>query len=185
MNKISFPFGLLILFCTAAFAEDNLKDDFSGKPWGTWKANGMIASGCLDKTTGRTAPGSLKITLGPDCPLNGSICFIRRLPITPGKSYTASVWYRTKGTDPSVNVSLGFQGLDAKGQFLNNGVYNTKKTASDEWSRLICSVWIPAQGGKWDQAKFLLCTLGVSHSAEGEIWFDDFEFQLDDECEDD
>ena len=96
MNKISFPFGLLILFCTAAFAEDNLKDDFSGKPWGTWKANGMIASGCLDKTTGRTAPGSLKITLGPDCPLNGSICFIRRLPITPGKSYTVFSFFKSK-----------------------------------------------------------------------------------------
>ena len=44
---------------------------------------------------------------------------------------------------------------------------------------------IPAGGSKWDQVKFLLCTLGVSNSAGGEVWFDDFEFQLEEEFEDD
>lgn len=164
---------------------ENCKDDFSEKPWGSWMAKGMIASGSLDKTTGKTAPGSLKITVGPECPLNSSMCFLKKLPVTPGKNYTATVWYRTSATDPAVRVSLGFQGLDAKGQFLNNGKFGTNKSASGEWNRLIYSMRIPAGKNKWDQAKFLLCTLGVSNTAGGEVWFDDFEFQLEEEFEDD
>ena len=185
MNRTSSLFFSLLLAGTAAFAAENYKDDFSKKPWGSWKAKGMIAKGSLDKKVGKTAPGALKITLGPNCPLNRSICFLTRLPVTPGKNYTASVWYKTAGTDPEVKVSLGFQGLDANRKFLNNGVFSTKKSAAGEWTRLIYSMRVPAKGKKWEQAKFLLCTLGVSNSAKGEVWFDDFEFQPDDEDADD
>jgi len=184
-NRISAFAGLMLLAGAAVSGSENVKDDFSGKPWGSWTANGMIASGTLDRTTGKTAPGALKIAIGPGCPLNCSMCFLKRLPVTPGKNYTASVWYKTAGTDPAVKVSLGFQGLDAKGQFLNNGTYGTNKSASGEWTRLIYSMRVPAGGNKWDQVKFLLCTLGVSNSAGGEVWFDDFEFQLEEEFEDD
>ena len=165
------------------FCEENYKDDFSKKIWGSWKAKEMIGATSLDKGVGRTAPGALKITVGPDCPTNRSMCFLRRLPITPGKNYTASVWYKTAGTDPEVRVSLSFQGLNAKGDFLNNGVRGTRKSAAGEWTRLVYSIQVPAKGNKWDQAKFLLCTLGVSQTAKGEVWFDDFEFQLDEEPE--
>ena len=184
MKKTSSLFFSLLLAGTAAFATENCKDDFSKKPWGSWKAKGMIATGSLDKKVGKTAPGALKITVGPDCPLNRSMCFLRRLPITPGKTYTASVWYKTAETAPEVRVSLSFQGLNEKGEFLNNGVRGTRKSAAGEWTRLVYSIQVPEKGNKWDQAKFLLCTLGVSQTAQGEIWFDDFEFQPDEEPED-
>ena len=185
MNQTSSLVLSLVLAGSAAFAAENYKDDFSKKPWGSWKAKGMIATGSLDKKVGKTAPGALKITVGPDCPLNRSMCFLRRLPITPGKTYTASVWYKTAETASDVRVSLSFQGLNEKGEFLNNGVFSTKKSAAGEWTRLIYSMRVPAKGKKWEQAKFLLCTLGVSNSANGEVWFDDFEFQPDDEDADD
>ena len=185
MDRIFIPVCLMLLAGITVSGSENCRDDFSGHPWGSWAAQGMVASGSLDKTTGRTAPGALKIAIGPECPRNCSMCFLKRLPVTPGKNYTAIVWYRTSGTDPDVRVSLKFQGLDAKGQFLNNGSYGTNKSDSDEWNRLVYSMRIPAGGSKWDQVKFLLCTLGVSNSAGGEVWFDDFEFQLEEEFEDD
>lgn len=163
------------------FGAEDYKDDFSKKIWGSWKAKETIGVTSLDKNVGRTAPGAQKITIGPNCPLNRSICFLRRLPITPGKTYTASVWYKTAGTDPGVRVSLSFQGLNEKGDFLNNGVRGTRKSAAGEWTRLVYSIQIPAKGNKWEQAKMLLCTLGVSQTAQGEVWFDDFEFQPDEE----
>ena len=181
MNEKHVAALVLALAGSVIFGTENFKDDFSGKIWGTWKAKGMIATGSKDKETGRTAPGALKITVGPDCPLNKSMCFLRHLPITPGKSYTASVWYKTNGTDPSVRVSMNFQGQNEKGGFLNNGLYGTHKSAAGEWTRLVYTISIPAKGKKWEQAKMLLCTLSVSGSAKGEVWFDDFEFQVDED----
>ncbi len=173
--------AVLLLAGICTFASENYKDDFSKKGWGSWKAKDAVSACSLDKTAGRTAPGALKITVGPDCPVNRSTCFLHRLPITPGKNYTASVWYKTAGTDPDAKVSLSFQGLGEKAKFLNNGVYGTKKPAAGEWTRLVYSIRIPAKGKKWEQAKMLLCTLGVSQTAKGEVWFDDFEFQCDDD----
>ena len=161
-----------------------VKDDCTKKGWGSWKSSVTIAKSSHDKTVGRTAPGALKLTIGPKNPLNKSICFLHHLPIKPGKSYTASIWYKTKGTASDVKVSMSFQGLDAKRQFLNNGVRGTSKNAAGEWTRLIYSIKIPEKQFKWDKAAFLLCTLGASNSAEGEIWFDDFEFQEDSEEDD-
>lgn len=176
MKKIIvFAIAAATVVCNA----QNIKSDFAKKAWGAWNAAGFIGKSSHDKTVGRTALGSLKITLGPDNPLNRSCCFLYHLPIKPGKSYTASVWYKTKGTAKDVKVSMSFQGLDAKRKFLNNGVRGTRKNANEEWTRLVYSVNVPAKGNKWDQAAFLICTLGASNSAAGEVWFDDFEFQED------
>ena len=169
---------VLSLMVFACFAE-TIKHDFSKKGWGTWKSKETIAKTSHDKTVGNTAPGSLKITLGPNNPLNKSVCFLSHLPIKPGKNYTASVWYKTNGTAEDIKVSMSFQGLDAKRQFLNNGVYGTKKSAAGEWTRMVYSMKVPEKKIKWDRAAFLICTLSVSNSAEGEVWFDDFEFQED------
>ena len=176
----------IVLTSAAVFAcnAQSIKADFAKKGWGSWKSSATIAKSSHDKTVGRTAPGALKLTVGPKNPLNKSICFLHHLPIKPGKSYTASIWYKTKGTASDVKVSMSFQGLDAKRQFLNNGVRGTSKNASEEWTRLIYSIKIPEKRFKWDKAAFLLCTLGASNTAEGEIWFDDFEFQEDEEDED-
>ncbi len=181
MKKKQWLVLALALTGSLVFGSENFKDDFAKKIWGSWKAKDMIGVTSLDKNVGRTAPGSQKITIGPNCPTNRSMCFLRRLPITPGKSYTASVWYKTAGTAPDVRISLSFQGLNEKGEFLNNGVRGTRKSVAGEWTRLVFSIRIPAKGNKWDQAKMLLCTLGVSQTAQGEVWFDDFEFQLDEE----
>lgn len=177
-------FVFAITAATVICNAQTLKFDFAKKAWGAWKAKGFIGKSSHDKTVGRTAPGAVKITLGPKNPLNRSCCFLYHLPIKPGKSYTASVWYKTKGTADNVRVSMSFQGLNAKRQFLNNGVRGTKKNSAGEWTRLVYSVNVPAKGNKWDQAAFLMCTLGVSNTAEGEVWFDDFEFQEDIDEED-
>ena len=82
-SKRLFVLAALVLALTGSviFGTENYKDDFSGKIWGTWKAKGMIATGSKDKETGRTAPGALKITVGPDCPLNKSMCSKQHISI--------------------------------------------------------------------------------------------------------
>jgi hypothetical protein len=177
------PLGVMIagVISMSAWAgtTTDFTDDFSAGKWSDWKAEKAIAEFRHNKELGNKAPGALEITVGPDNPLNAGCCFLRHLKIKPGQTYTALVYVRAKDVAPDSKITLGFQGLDAKSNFLGAGVQSTflkgENVPSDSWKRMVLSFKIP-ETGKWEKVAILLCTLGIADAASGQAFFDDFEF---------
>ena len=154
-------------------------DDFSAGKWSEWKAEKAIAKLMHNQELGRQAPGALEIAMGPGNPLNASCCFVRHFAIEPGQTYTALVYVRAKDIAADSKVALGFQGQDEKKHFLGTGVQSARlkgeNVPTDGWRRIVLTFIIP-ETGKWKKAARLLCTLGLSNTASGQVFFDDFEF---------
>jgi hypothetical protein len=173
---------ILFLILFPAFAENvesAFTEDFDG--WGNWKSANSVVQFVHDPDVGRTDPGSLSIILGAGHPDEKSVCFLRRLVVEPSKTYTGLVFVKTEGVNDDATISLGFQGQDAKGNFLGTGVQSTRikgrLVKSGEWKRLVYTIRVP-DTGKWQNVGRLLCTVGISHSEKGQVWFDDFQFFL-------
>lgn len=175
------PFTALLFGILAAACADKIESsfalDFEG--WGNWNSENSVVQFRQDPGTGRTAPGSLSILLGPDHPEEKSACFTRHFKVQPGQTYTGLVYVKATGIANQAVVSLGFQGQDEKKNFLGTGVQSIHSKGlhfkSGEWKRLVYTIRVP-DTGKWQQAALLLCTMGISHSGHGQIWFDDFLF---------
>ena len=177
------PMGVVIagMISTSACAGTvaAFTDESSARKWSEWKAEKAVATLTHSQELGNKAPGALEITVGPDNPLNAGCCFVRHFAIRPGRTYTALVYVRGNGIAPDSEISLGFQGQDEKRHFLGTGVQSARlkgeNVPTDGWKRIVLSFIIP-ETGKWEKAAILLCTLGISNAASGQVFFDDFEF---------
>lgn len=162
-----------------AGAMTDFGDDFSAGKWSEWKAEEAIVKFVHNQQLGNKAPGALEITVGPGNPLNAGCCFLRHFTIKPGQTYTALVYVRGRDIAPDSEIALGFQGQDENRQFLGTGVQSAvikgENVPIDGWKRIVLSFNIP-ETGKWEKAALLLCTLGISNAASGQVFFDDFEF---------
>lgn len=182
------PLGVMIAGVISmsawAGATTDFTDDFSAGKWSDWKAEKAIVKFLHNQELGNKAPGALEITVGPANPPNASCCFLRHLKIKPGQTYTALVYVRAKDIAPDSKITLGFQGQDEKRNFLGTGVQSTflkgENVPIDGWKRMVLSFKIP-ETGKWEKTAILLCTLGISDAASGQVFFDDFEFFQADE----
>ncbi|MDD3696290.1 MAG: hypothetical protein PHG44_10040 [Lentisphaeria bacterium] len=178
INSIS---GILLCLVCLTVAAQDIQDDFADglQGWGNWKAKAAIVQFQHDAQSGRSAPGSLTLILGPKNPEQSSACFTKHLAVQPGKTYTALVYVRTEGLAEPASLSIGLQGQDAKKSFLGTQVLSGKvensQIAPGEWKRIVYTVRVP-ETGRWENAAFLLCTLAVKGSTEGQAWFDDFMF---------
>lgn len=154
-------------------------DDFSSDKWSEWKAETAIAKLLHSRTVGNKSPGALEIAVGPANPLSAGCCFLRHFTIKPGRTYTALVYVRGKDLAPDSEIALAFQGQDENRHFLGTGVQSARLKGEnapvDGWKRIVLSFIIP-ETGKWEKGALLLCTLAVSNTASGRVFFDDFEF---------
>lgn len=180
MNTKYLLFYLLISFTFSIYAEKitfSFEKDF--EVWGQWKAEGAVAKFLHDEKTGHSELGSVSIILGPENSLDKSACFTKHFSVKAGGSYTALVYLKAKDLDKTASISLGFQGQDAKKKFLGTEVRATRLLAEQypegEWVRLVYTIIIE-DTGRWAQAENLLCTIGISKSSKGQVWFDDFCF---------
>ena len=167
-------------FMLVAFAEPivaTFGDGFEG--WGNWKSDNSVVQFRHDPDIGHKSPGSLCVILGPEHPMGKSVCFTKHLPVEPAKTYTGLVFVKTEGIDDAASISLGFQGQDEKKKFLGTESLSTRIKGSQvkagEWKRLVYTVRVPSEG-KWESVAQLLCTIGVNNSEKGKVWFDDFQF---------
>ncbi len=175
---------LLTIMVCISWAEDaGVLNDFNADKcqWSYWLAKEANAEFLHAPTDGMDSSGALELKFG-----NGNskgACFLKHFPVEPGKRYTSTVWVKGSGLSKNTQLSLSFQGLDAKKNFLNNGIFSTFKPASEEWQRLILTFLVP-DTGKWKEVKYLICTLGTKPpSAAGSAFFDDFFFTIDEDEE--
>ncbi len=80
-------------------------EDFQN--WKPWQSAGHTAKLSLDKQTGFSQPGSLKLDLAKS--LNTGMVFFRRpldFTLEPGKNYRLSVWCKAENTDESSKASV-------------------------------------------------------------------------------
>lgn len=172
-----------VFFDDFAFSEvvvgDGYKDGFDTEPWGNWKSDGGIGKFTLNPDVGNKAPGSLEINLGPKNPLNAGFSFLRHFPVKPGKTYNMLVFVQGKNLPADAQIGMSFQGQTADRAFLGTGVQGASLTGgdvpSDEWKRMVFTFKVP-ETDVWKNAGLLLCTLGLSNAASGQVFFDDFEF---------
>jgi hypothetical protein len=160
--------------------ENTYREDFSGESpiWGSWKSDTAVGKFQFNEEEGHTAKGSLEIVLGEGCPADAAFCFTKRFPVVCGKTYNAIVWVKAEGVDPSVNISLSFQGQDSEDKFLGTPIVACSKIGAENkkgWQRFILTFSVPKEG-LWSKTGNLLCTMGLEKSAHGRVNFDDFEF---------
>jgi hypothetical protein len=172
-----------VFFDDFAFSEvspsDGYKDGFDSAPWGNWKSEGGIGKFILNPNVGNKAPGALEISLGPNNPLKAGFSFLKALPVKAGKTYNMLIYVQGKNLPADAQIGMNFQGQNTDKAFLGTGVQGAILTGgnvpSDEWKRMVFTFKVP-ETEAWKNVGFLLCTLGISNAASGQIFFDDFEF---------
>lgn len=180
MHEKKILFYVLFYFACSFYAGEvtfSFAKDFEG--WGQWQAEGAVVKFFHDAETGHSEAGSLSIILGPEAPLDKSVCFTKRLSVKVGGNYTALVYVKVENLEKTATISLAFQGQDAKNKFLGTEVRSSRLSAEQcpegVWVRMVYSIIVDGND-KWRQAEKLLCTIGVSKSSRGQLWFDDFYF---------
>ena len=176
---------IILLFTVIASAiwagEADVLNDFNTDKcqWSYWVEKEATADFLHAPAGGVGSSGALELKFGPEN--SKGACFLKHFPAKPGTRYTATV--QVKGIDLSTGtrLTLAFQGLDGKKDFLNNGIFSTLKPASEEWQRLTLTFLVP-DTGKWKDLMYLICTLGTKPaSASGSAYFDDFTFTTEEE----
>lgn len=172
-----------IFFDDFTFSEispkDSNKGSFDSEAWANWKSDEGIGKFLLNTEVGNKALGALEIKLGPNNPVKAGFVFLKQFPVKSGKSYSFQVYVQGKNLPAVAEVSMSFQGQTADMKFLGTGVQGTKligeNIPSDEWKRMVFTFKIP-ETADWKNVGLVLCTLGISNAASGQIFFDDFEF---------
>lgn len=158
-------------------------DSFTVNNWGSWHTHKSKLRFSIDPEVGKKAPGSYKIEVLPENTLkrySGSAT--RHIPVIPGKTYTLSVFAKAKGLDPDALISLSMQALNIEHQFISNLAIPRRSYKVEEcrdWRHIIVTYRIPTTG-RWANCRNILVTLSTSRSTTpGTVWFDDFEFFID------
>ncbi len=177
MKRIIFTWGLAagVIFTTAAVEYSN---DFSRTSMGSWKSKKSVGKFLHNKNDGHNAKGCLEIITESDNPKKSSFCFLKHFAVKPGKTYNAIVWIKVLKTDPDSNFYLGIQGQDKKKHFLGLPPVSVKlkgENAPEDWKRMVLTFTVPSKG-KWAEAAYLLCTIGMNNNKDGQVLFDDFSF---------
>lgn len=174
---------LLLMALSGAIlaGEADVMNDFNADKcqWSYWLAKEAGADFLYAPMDGVDSSGALELKFSGDN--SKGACFLKHFPAEPGKRYTSTVWVRGIGLSAGTQLTLAFQGLDGKEDFLNNGIFSTSKPASEEWQRLTLTFLVP-DTDKWKELKHLICTLGTKPpSASGSAYFDNFTFTTDDD----
>lgn len=174
---------LMVISCAVLAGEGDVRNDFNADKcqWSFWLAKEASADFLYAPTGGVDSSGALELKFGGDN--SKGACFLKHFPAEPGKRYTSTVRVRGIGLSAGTLLTLSFQGLNDKKDFLNNGIFSTSKPASEEWQRLTLTFLVP-DTGKWKELKHLICTLGTKpSSASGSAYFDNFTFTTDNDEE--
>lgn len=155
----------------------NVADPFDTYSWGHWASEKADAKVGHDPSAGRTKPGAGRIRIGGAPGSRGSACLLNTFKVQPGREYTALVWVKTEGFEPTERVSLSFQGKDEKVRFLGTSVIHTGRRidACRDWKRLVLTFTVPDEG-RWNDCRNLMVTVSVPAGKPGTLWADDFEF---------
>jgi len=185
MNIKTLVVSMAVIIATYVFAQDTTNngaeyaDDFSKQNiWSNWKSKSSSGEFLLNKDEGHIGKGAMEISIGKDCPANGSFCFVKHFPAVSGRTYNAVVWVKAENVTPTGEITLAFQGQDAEKKFLGTPVISSMILSSDigeGWQRRILTFTVPGDGA-WSRTGFLLCTLGISKASQGKVYFDDFSF---------
>lgn len=152
-------------------------ESFDTYAWGHWASEKADAKVGHDPSVGRSKPGSGRIRIGGAPGSRGSACLLKTFEVQPGREYTALVWVKAEGLEPSGKVSLSFQGKDAKLRFLGTPVIYADRRIDfcRDWKRLVLTFTVPSQG-RWNDCRNLMVTISVPAGKPGVLWADDFEF---------
>ncbi len=154
-------------------------DSFAANTWGNWKGAKAKMKFSHDAAVGKKAPGSLKIEQLANSASSG--CATKHIPVVPGKTYTLTVFAKTKGLDPKTKISLSFQAQTKDFKFLGLAIPSRSYNAEEcsDWKQIVLTYKVP-NTGRWANCRTLLVTLGLGTSkVPGTVWFDDFEFFVD------
>ncbi len=144
--------------------------------WGSWNSDNAKGDFVLDTAAGHESPGSLLIRVADNNPDDGSFCFMKKIVVTPGKTYEVEVFAKIQNPAPGVKIGIGVQALDLNGAFLGLPPKNVTIPGDQEgWRKLQLRFKISLDD-KWAETRILLVTLGVSNLKGGNVWFDDFKF---------
>ncbi len=167
-------------FRIVAFPPESIKtnDDFSYRKWSSWQSSNSKGEFLHNKKQGHKAGGCTEIRTEQSNPKKSSFCFLKRVPAAPGDNCIVKIWVKVLKSEPDSVFSLGIQAQDEKRHFLGLPPKSVKIKGADthgKWQELTLQYTIP-QKGKWAKTKFLLCTVGMSNTGNGRVFFDDFSF---------
>lgn len=143
--------------------------------WSNWQRDYSRAVFSFDPTCGRTAPGALKMDTANSS--KSPLCFTRSIPLARGKTYRATVWFKSKGLDESADVNLVVKWKDKKGKWLKLTTSEVGAFAPfpDDWKEI--KIYIhTGQRALWQQMHSAVLLLTVNRTPSGTVWFDDFTF---------
>ena len=137
--------------------------------WRVWKTQkhdtefsniakgGINDSNAIQMTTGKVGGG----------------CFMKYMPITPGKTYTFSIM--AKKSVKAGNVSLGIQGRTGN-NFSGAAPVSKAINATGDWQEIVLEITVPVTG-KWAVSDNVLVTLGAGNTPNCTTIFDDFKVE--------
>lgn len=155
-----------------------IKDSFNFKEsWSIWSGKNAKMKFSIDNSVGKQSAPAAKVEVLAGNAEKSSSVLMNNISVLPGKTYTLSIFVKTKGISPKAKISLGFQCKDENFKYLNVTYPSTFTTAENcsDWKQLVITRKIPTTGN-WGKVRNILVTLGISGTAApGTVWFDDFE----------
>ena len=144
-------------------------DDMS-RMWGAWQKKGGDTLFSLDSASGSPQRPCLMM----QSQNQGGGCFLKQVPVIPGKRYVLTIEYRQ---DPGgEGVSLSIQARKGN-TFLGMPPIRSRGAFSPAWKTLRLSYTVPAEG-KWKECDTLLVTLGGA-GKHTKTYFDNFRMEED------
>ena len=100
-------------------------------------------------------------------------CFLKNLPVTPGKTYIFSVM--AKKSVAADKIALAIQARTGN-RFSGLPPVSTAVNADGKWQKLTLKFTVPTTG-KWGKSDGVMVTLGGGRTADCTIIFDDFKVE--------
>ncbi len=139
------------------------------KVWNGWKTSKHDTKFSQSLNGGVNSSAASQMTVGK----NPGGCFLKNLPITPGKTYIFSVM--AKKSVASGKISLSIQARNGAA-FSGLPPVNSIIDADGKWQKITLKFTVPTKG-KWGKSDGVMVTLGAGKTANCITVFDDFKVE--------
>jgi len=131
--------------------------------WSVWQQT--PGSGRLWRDTGTVHLGKLSAALtGGEC-----MCYVTRVPVTPGKRYAGWAWGRAGNVTPPHRTTFEIRWNDAQGRwYATDRQVAVEVAKAGEWTRLTAGATAPESS-----ASAILLLVGYGIKDNDTVWFDD------------
>ncbi|MFA6104004.1 MAG: hypothetical protein WCV67_13080 [Victivallaceae bacterium] len=167
-------------FCNAIVREVDpaLPLDYDGF-WGDWKSNKAVGEFFQDLQVKRERETSMAIFVSPDTPPDSAFCYNQLIDAKAGQRVIAKVWVQTAELTPDSQITLAFQGKNAKYAVVAPPVTATaiSENTNGQWRELTLDFTIPATG-QWASTEHIMPTIGIAKTKGGKVWFADFALEV-------